>query len=195
MKFNKISTLIFTLFIIYSNSHNLKSESEKNPVENHTPEYKTFLVKTDMAKEDLQALLQEGESQLVNLKKNKTHKKNISAIIEEINNTTNITIDGNLEDKIIQEIREDALHPIDEFHVNKNEVKTLVTSTKTRFIDSLYEKKFGRFYAYLTLFLFVIAMIYYKDIIFAQKNLNIKKPYANYYNLNNEEEYMLVKNN
>ena len=104
-------------------------------------------------------------------------------------------VDGNLEDKIIQEIREYALHPIDEFHVNKNEVKTLVTTTKTRFIDSLYEKKFGRFYAYLTLFLFVIAMIYYKDSILAKKNLNIKKPYANYYNLNNEEEYMLVKNN
>ena len=73
MKFNKITTLIFTLIIIYCNTHN--SESEKNPVENNTLEYKTFLVKTNMEKEDLQALLQEGEAQLMNLKKNKTQKK------------------------------------------------------------------------------------------------------------------------
>ena len=75
MKFYKITTFIFTLFIIYCKTHNLKSESEKNPVENHTPEFKTFLVKTNMAKEDLKALLQEGETQLMNLKKNKTQKK------------------------------------------------------------------------------------------------------------------------
>ena len=194
MKFNKISTLIFILFIIYCNAHNLKSELENNKNENHAQEYKTFLVKTNMAKEELQALLQEGETKLVNLKKNRTHENN-STIIKEINNVTNLTIDGNLEEKIIQEIREDALHPIDEFHVNQNEVKTFFNKPKTRFIDSLYEKKFGKFYVYLTLFLFVMVMMYYKDIIFNQKNVNIKKAYANYYDLNNEKEYILLKNN
>jgi hypothetical protein len=38
-------------------------------------------------------------------------------------------------------------------------------------------------------------MINYKDAIFNQKNMKVKKPYMNNYDLSNEKEYMLVKNN
>ena len=113
-------------------------------------------------------------------------------IIQEIN-STNLT-DSTLQHKIEQEIKEDALQPIHEFLVNQSEVTTLVTKPNTRFIDSLYEKKFGKFYGYLTLFFFIFVMIYYKDIIFNQKNVNNKKRNINYFDYFNEKEYILVKN-
>ena len=110
-----------------------------------------------------------------------------------MHNSTNATEDP-LQKKIEQEIKEDALHPLDEFHVKKNEVKTLVTKPNTRFIDSLYEKRFGNFYGYLTLFMFIFVMIYNKDYIFNQKNLG-KNTYLNRFDCDNEREYILVKNN
>ena len=191
MKFNIIfSILIFLLVSTYS--HNLQGESHNKTENIKESVYKTFLVKTKLAKEELEALLQEGETQLVNLKKNKTHKP----VVEEIKNATNSTA-NTLEQKIEQEIKADALNPLHEFLVNQSEVQTLVTTQpkNTRFIDALYEKRFGKFYAYLTLFLFIFVMIYYKDIIFAQKKNKSKNPYANNFDYFNEKEYMLVKNN
>ena len=141
-----------------------------------------------------------GRSQLVNLKKNKTQKHkeyNNTVIVKEVTNLTNLTnqTDDILQKKIEQEIKEDALHPLHEFKVDQNEVKTLVAKPKTTFIDSLYEKRFGKIYAYLTIILFIIVMISYKDVIFNQKVINSKKSYLNSYNYDGEKEYMLVKNN
>ena len=177
------SLFVTLLFLSYCN--NLQSGEHHN-----STEYKTYLVKTKLTKEELQTLLKQGETEVTSLKK-KNKTKKIAEAVQELN-STNLT-DGSLEQKIEQEIKEDALHPIDEFH--KNEVKTLVTKPNTRFIDSLYEKKFGKFWAYLTLFLFVFVMIYYKDIIFNQKQLNTRKPYIKNYDYFNEKEYLLVKNN
>ena len=190
MKSNIVSLALFVSLLIASYCHNLKSGGEKN--HNNSTEYKTFLVKTKLTKEELQTLLKKGEKEVTSLKKKDKTSKNIT-IIQEVN-STNLT-EASLEKKIEQEIKEDALHPIDEFHVSKNEVKTLVTKSNKRFIDSLYEKKFGKFYGYLTLFLFIFVMIYYKDVIFNQKSMNIKKPYINSSESLNEKEYMLVKNN
>ena len=196
MKFNIICSILI-LLLASTYSHNLLEEAHNKTDNNQKSGYKTFLVKTKLAKEELEALLQEGETQLVNLKKNKnkTHKP----VIEEIKNTTNIThlISKSLEKRIEQEIKADALNPLHEFLVNQSEVQTLVTTQpkKTRFIDALYEKRFGKFYAYLTLFLFIFVMFYYKDIIFGQKKMKSKNPYANNFDYFNEKEYMLVKNN
>ena len=190
-------TLFLGLFItIYS--HNLKSRNENK--EQKASEYKTYLIKTQLTQKELETLIQQGEAQLVNLKKNKTkkHKEhNSTVIVQEVTNTTNLTnqTDEILQKEIEQEIKEDALHPIDEFRVDQNEVKTLVTKPKTTFIDSLYEKRFGKIYAYLTIILFFIVMISFKDVIFNQKVINSKKSYLNSYNYDGEKEYMLVKNN
>ena len=191
MKFNKES-FIFILLLICCYSHNLKG-SENITIDTNNPEFRTYLLKTHLTKEEIQTLIQEGETQ-VNLRKNQTHKNTI--LIEEVNTTTveNKT-ENTLEKQIEQEIKEDALHPIDEFHVDKKEVQTLINTPQARFIDKLYEKKFSRFYAYLTLFLFIFVMAYYKDSIFNPKNNYTKKPYSYNFDYNSEKEYMLVKNN
>ena len=186
MKVNIISFTFFITLLFLSYCQNLKSGKQKN-----STEYKTFLVKTNLNKEELQTLLKQGESEITNLKNNKTH--NNTVVIQEIN-STNLT-DGTLQQRIEQEIKKDSLIPLHEFRLNQSEVTTLVTKPKTRFMDSLYEKKFGKIYGYLTLFFFAFVMIYYKDIIFNQKKLNAKKPYFNNFEFFNEKEYMLVKNN
>lgn len=194
----KSYTLYITLFIglfITIYSHNLKSGNENE--EQKASEYKTYLIKTQLTQKELETLIQQGEAQLVNLKKNKTQKHkeyNNTVIVKEVTNLTNQT-DDILQKKIEQEIKEDALHPLHEFKVDQNEVKTLVAKPKTTFIDSLYEKRFGKIYAYLTIILFIIVMISYKDVIFNQKVINSKKSYLNSYNYDGEKEYMLVKNN
>ena len=197
----KSYTLYITLFIglfITIYSHNLKSGNENE--EQKASEYKTYLIKTQLTQKELETLIQQGEAQLVNLKKNKTQKYkeyNNTVIVKEVTNLTNLTnqTDDILQKKIEQEIKEDALHPLHEFKVDQNEVKTLVAKPKTTFIDSLYEKRFGKIYAYLTIILFIIVMISYKDVIFNQKVINSKKSYLNSYNYDGEKEYMLVKNN
>ena len=194
-------TLYITLFLglfITIYSHNLKSGNENE--QQKASEYKTYLIKTQLTQKELETLIQQGEAQLVNLKKNKTQKHkeyNNTVIVKEVTNLTNLTnqTDEILQKKIEQEIKEDALHPLHEFKVDQNEVKTLVTKPKTTFIDSLYEKRFGKIYAYLTIILFIIVMISYKDVIFNQKVINSKKSYLNSYNYDGEKEYMLVKNN
>ena len=186
---NIISLTIYIALITLCYSHNLQSHNTTGNQE----AYKTFLVKTKLSKKELETLLQEGEVQLVNLKKNKNHTN--ATLIQKINNTTNLT-DATLEQKIEQEIKEDALHPIHEFHVNPNEVTTLVTTkTGSGFINYIHEKRFGKFWAYVTLFLFVFLMMKNKDIILSQKNINKKKSYINNYDYYNEKEYMLDKNN
>ena len=119
---------------------------------------------------------------------------NKTALVQEVANSTNTTVDP-LQKNIEQEIKEDALHPLDEFHIKQNEVQTLVAKPNTRFIDSLYEKRFGRFYGFLTLFLFIFVLMYNKEAIFNEKGNSGKKRYIYSSEYENEREYMLVKNN
>ena len=189
MKYSMIYTATFLILFIAINSQNLQSE-KKNSTETG---YKTFLVKTQLTKQELETLLKQGETQIVNLKKNKTHHSTF--VVNEALNKNNIKGDP-LQNPIDQGTKSDTLVPLHEFHLKPNEVKTLVAKPNARFIDSLYEKRFGQFYGYLTLFLFIFVMIYYKDYIFNQKGMNINsKTYLNNFYNDSEKEYMLVKNN
>ena len=196
----KSKTSIILLFIVF-----IQIYTHKTPKNETNPEYKTYLVKTQLTKEQLLTLLNQGHPEQTNLKKKeKTNKveeteenKNANQTneVQEVNNTE--VNDDTLEEQIEDEIRADALHPLDEFHVKEtqnSEVKSFVSQPNTRLIDSLYEKKFGKIYAYLTLILFVFVLVYYKDRLFNQKLANKKGNYSNLFDFDSSKEYMLVKN-
>ena len=193
MKSNMLILIILSVFIIQVVAH----KTNKN--ETNT-EYKTFLVKTQLTKEQLQALLQEGEKQQVNLKKKKVNNEEAivpTTTVEETNNTSKDD-DEILEKQIEEEIQEDALHPLEEFHVKEiktSEVKTLVAQPqpKTKFVDFLYEKRFSKIYGYLSLLLFIFVLYYNKDSLLNQKRINNKASYRSLFDYDSTKEYMLVK--
>ena len=192
--------VIFLLFItgILSNN-NTHYENKEHNTQN------TFLVKTQLTKEQLQTLLQEGETQLINLKKkkNKNKKENNTEQIINYNKTIvedgdNITTDEGLQKEIEDEIMDDALQPLDEYHVKEaktSETKTLIAKNDSKFIDSLYEKKFGKIYAYLTLIFFVFSLIYFNGLDKNKKNGYKNNNYVNYYEFISSNDYMVSKNN
>ena len=154
---------------------------------NHTAELRTFLVKTKLTKEQMETLLHQNVTLLV--KKQGSDKKE------------NATLDDDdiLQKEIEDEIMDDALHPLDEFHIKEIEpsnTTTLVakqkTNTNTRFIDSLYEKRFGNLSGYLTLLFFIAVLLYNKEILFNHKDVNQNDIYS-FYNLDSNKEYMLVE--
>jgi len=190
--------VIFLLFITGTLSSH-KNQTETKQEKNHN----AFLVKTQLTKEQLQALLKEGEVQLVNLKKKKEKKENVTepaepeavvnkTTVEEADNTTN---DEGLFDKIEDAIMDDALLPLNEFHVKdvkNSETKTLIVKTDAKFMDSLYEKKFGKIYGYLTLFFFFFVLIYFNGL---NKNKNFENKnikYVNYYEFDSSKDYLLA---
>jgi len=196
----KSKTCIILLFIVF-----IQIYTHKTPKNETIPEYKTYRVKTQLTKEQLLTLLNQQHPHQTNLKKTENsikveeaeENKNVNQVneVQEINNTD--ANDDTLEEQIEDEIRADALHPLDEFHVKEaqnSEVKSFVSKPNTRFIDSLYEKKFGKIYAYLTLILCVFVIIYYKDRLFNQKLANKKGNYSNLFDFDSSKEYMLVKN-
>ena len=191
MKNNILSFTLFFLFILQIFAHNTPKNDTKN-------DYKTFLVKTQLSKEELLALLQQEETEKVNLKKNKNNteenKIKSSAKVQEIN----ITAQNNdtLQQQIETEIKEDALHPLDEFHLRQNasEVKTFIAKPQNKFIDSLYEKKFSKIYGYLTLLLFAFVLFYFKDKLFNQKGGFSKDTYRSLLESDSVREYMLGEN-
>ena len=190
MKNNLLSLAIFCLFTLQIFAHNAPKNETKN-------DYKTFLIKTQLSKEELLALLQQGETEKVNLKKNESIKEENEiksfAKLQEINNT--VQNNDTLQQQIETEIKEDALHPLDEFHLRQNasEVKAFVAKPQNRFIDSLYEKKFSKIYGYLTLFLFAFVLFYFKDKIFSQKGGFSKDTYRSLFESDSVREYMLAE--
>ena len=189
MKSKVINLVILIIFF----SQFLAHKAPKNDTKSG---YKTFLVKTQIPKEKLLALLKEGEKQKVNLKANENINKTGSGEGKE--NTTEVkeVDDQTLQEQIEDEIQEDALQPLEEFHVKEvkqSEVKTFVNKPKTKFIDSLYEKRFGKIYGYLTLFLFAFVLLYNKDKIFNQKTSRGKPNYSNLFEFDSSKEYMIIK--
>ena len=196
----KSITSIILLFIPFIQIYSHKTS--KNETKIH---YNKFLVKTHLSKEQLLNLLNQEHPNQVNLQKTE-NPNNVEEVeqnenlnqaneVQEINNTE--SNDETLEEQIEDEIKADSLHPLDEFHVSEvqnPEVKSFVSKPNTRFIDSLYEKKFGKIYAYLTLILFVFIIIYYKDNLFNQKLAKKKGNYSNIFDYDSSKEYMLVKN-
>ena len=160
----------------------------------HSTTHKAFLIKTQLSKEQLLALLKEGE---VNLKKTtmgENEKGNTTSVeVEEVNNTNDD--DETLQEQIEDQMKEEALHPLDEFHIREKttEVKAFVTKSQTKFVDSLYEKKYGRIYAYLVMLLFVFILVTNKDKILGKKEGYIKGSYANIFESDSSKEYILVK--
>ena len=171
---------------------------------------RSFLVKTKLNKEQLETLLHQSEVQSTNLKKSEQSEK------DEENknnlNTTNTTntstveevddayeSDEELQKEIEDEIMEDALKPLDEFHVKEvktSEVKTFVAKANdVTLLDFLYEKKFGKIYAYLSLLLVIFVFIYFKDVFNNKKEYIEKKKYINYYDFDLSRESMIEKNN
>ena len=181
----------FYLFILQIFAHNTAKNDAKNA-------YKTFLVKTQLNKEELLALLQQGETQKVNLKKNEnnTEGNEVKSFAKVKENNDTAEEEDTLQEQIEKEIKEDALHPLDEFHVKQNasEVKAFVAKTQTKFIDSLYEKKFSKIYGYLTLILFAFVLFYFKDYIFNQKGAFGKDTYRSLFESDSAKEYMLAEN-
>ena len=152
---------------------------------NQTAEHRIFLVKTKLTKEQMETLLQQNVTLLV--KKQGLDKKGNATLDE----------DDILQKEIEDELMEDALHPLDEFHIKEiipSNTTTLVAKqkTNTRFIDSLYEKRFGNISGYLTLLFFVVVLLYNKEILFNHKDVNQNDIYENFYNFDSNKEYMLV---
>ena len=188
--------LILILFITGILSHNTQNENKESSTPN------TFLIKTPLTKEQLKALLQEGETQLINLKKKKNKKENKTEEIINNNKTKedgdNITTDEGLQREIEDEIMDDALHPIDEFHVKEtktSETKTLIAKNDSKFIDLLYEKKFGKIYAYLTFVFYVFALRYFNNLNTNKKIGYKNNNYVNYYEFMSSNDYLVSKNN
>ena len=176
LPFKTLFILFFITKVLSHNTHNTTIEANKN----------TFLIKTNLTKEELESLLQEqeGQTKVINLKKN---------IYED---GDNITTEEGLNREIEDEIRDDALIPLHEFHVK--EVKTTETTNfivqkNNKFIDALYERKFGKIYAYLTIAFFIFAMIYFNKLN-GNKNAGDKNgKFNNYIEFDDNREYMLAE--
>ena len=174
------SYVLFILFFITKvlshNTHNTTIEANKN----------TFLIKTNLTKEELESLLQEqeGQTKVINLKKN---------IYED---GDNITTEEGLNREIEDEIRDDALIPMDAFHVKEvkiSETTNFIVQKNNKFIDVLYERKFGKIYAYLTIAFFIFAMVYFNNLN-GNKNADDKNgKFKNYYEFDDNREYMLAE--
>jgi hypothetical protein len=194
----KVYFIIIIALIVISESHAHGQQGHHGHHEHNNT--KTFLIKTDLSKEELLTLLQNGEKQLSNLRKKE------EAEAENTTNVTNTTVEEvedthkaekELQEQIEDEIMDDALKPLDEFHVRQiknSEVKSFVAKNDAKFIDSLYEKRFGKFYALLTLFFSVLAIIYFIQLSNNRKT-SLKRTYIDYYDFDLSRECMIEKNN
>ena len=199
MKSNLIKIIILCLIILPIFSH----KAQKNTT-NH--QQNTFLIKTKLNKEQLEALLNQGADSKAFLKKEKIpeNEKKIenSTSVEEVNNASNEAEDT-LQEQIENEMKEDALHPLDEFQVK--EVKTSETTTafiakaQNGAIDSLFEKRFENTYG-LLLILFIFVSLIFGYVIYLgnyilKHNNKKKNDYGKIFNIDNSMEYLLFKNN
>ena len=123
--------IIALIFISESLAHVEKGEGKIHPSTESTT--KVFLVKTNLTKEELVTLLHKGEKQLSNLRKkneeadevNTTDANATNTTVEEVEDT--YETDEELQKEIEDEIMEDALKPLEEFHVRQiktSEVKS-----------------------------------------------------------------------
>ena len=181
------SNIIFILLILFTE---IFANNDSNNCTEQLREVKTFMVKTKLTKEELEELIVKNEILKGNENKNlKSENK-----VQELNKTDDI-LKETLERQIEEENEKEALTPMEEFIVkemkNQNNIKAFLSKKKTQSIDPFYEKKYGRFYAYLTLFSVIFLIIYFRGILFKGKE-NLKKRNYNIFD-NDSNEYMLVK--
>ena len=186
---------IFILLILFAEifTHN----NQKNNT-NHSQELKTFIVKTKLSKEELEELLSQSQTAFLYLRA-KEHKNKNETLKSENQNFTVEAPKEDLEKQIEEELEKEALNPLEEFHVremnNDKNNKAFIQKEENKIIvDSFYERKYGKSYAYLTLFIIVFLIIYFRGFLFKGKE-NIKKnKYKNLFESDaNPNEYMLIK--
>ena len=189
------SSIVFILLILF-----IESLAHNNPQNktNNSSKYKTFLVKTKLTKEELEELLSKSETAFLYLRS--IHNNNQTIKEENKVNKENIVKEktDSLEKQIEEELEREALNPPEEFYVKEtkeaNTQKEFIQIKDKEPIDPLYEKKYGRIYAYLTFFFVIFLIIYFRESLFKQKENMKKKNYRNLFDSNtNVYEYMLVK--
>ena len=192
--------IIALIFISESLAHVEKGQEKVHPSIDSTT--RVFLVKANLTKEELLTLLHKGEKQLSNLRKrneeanevNTTDTTATNTTVEEVEDT--YQTEQQLQNEIEDEIRDDALIPLHEFHVRQiknSEVKSFVAKNNVSFIDSLYVKRFGKFSAFLTLLFSVFVVIYFTNLG-NNKQLGMKRQYINYYDFDLSKDCMVEKN-
>ena len=179
MKSN-IKLVLFILFTgIFAQNITSNETDQKN-------ELKTFIVRTKLTKEELEELL--SQSEVSKVKNDKSPKVESENNVKEINAT--------LQKQIEEEEKKEDLIPAEEFKVKEmkdsNNTKAFISKTETKKINSFYEKKYGRTYAYLILFLELFLIYYFRGFLFKGKENVKKNGYINIFE-NSQNEYMLVK--
>ena len=182
----------YTILILYILFTEIFSHNNTKDHTNHSCELKTFIVKTKLTKEELEELLAKSETAFLYLRS----KYNNNQTIKEENIVEDKT--DSLEKQIEEELEREALNPPEEFYVKEtkeaNTKKEFIQIKDNKPIDPLYEKKYGRIYAYLTLFFVIFLIIYFRESLFKQKENIKKKNYKSIFDSNNNGyEYMLVK--
>lgn len=172
---------------------NSTTQPEQQTPTNEETSTRTFLVKTTLTQKELEDLLN-----------NKTRRSKGHVYRYEVNddlyqnqtfqNQTELDQDP-FQKELQREIKQDSLHPLDEFHVTEvtqpkqqtENSTVLLTKTKNSIFNSLYEKKFGKMYGFIVLILVIIG-------IFMFHNLSLKD-FGNEYNKDcfyyGNKEYML----
>ena len=172
---------------------NSTTQPEQQTPTNEETSTRTFLVKTTLTQQELEDLLN-----------NKTRRSKGHVYRYEVNddlyqnqtfqNQTELDQDP-FQKELQREIKQDSLHPLDEFHVTEvtqpkqqtENSTVLLTKTKNNIFNSLYEKKFGKMYGFIVLILVIIG-------IFMFHNLSLKD-FGNEYNKDcfyyGNKEYML----
>ena len=172
---------------------NSTTQPEQQTPTNEETSTRTFLVKTTLTQQELEDLLN-----------NKTRRSKGHVYRYEVNddlyqnqtfqNQTELDQDP-FQKELQREIKQDSLHPLDEFHVTEvtqpkqqtENSTVLLTKTKNSIFNSLYEKKFGKMYGFIVLILVIIG-------VFMFHNLSLKD-FGNEYNKDcfyyGNKEYML----
>ena len=172
---------------------NSTTQPEQQTPTNEETSTRTFLVKTTLTQQELEDLLN-----------HKTRRSKGHVYRYEVNddlyqnqtfqNQTELDQDP-FQKELQREIKQDSLHPLDEFHVTEvtqpkqqtENSTVLLTKTKNSIFNSLYEKKFGKMYGFIVLILVIIG-------VFMFHNLSLKD-IGNEYNKDcfyyGNKEYML----
>ena len=212
--------ILISIFIIGAASHSANTTAgEKHP---HKTQ-KAYLVQTKLTQKELETVIKGGEVQMVSLKKRKNFKKTkksaenspngitkVNAIEKDNINSNNDNTSESSEESVQEideddlfreiedEIKKESLNPIDEFHVKEategvQGTTTFVAKTKGKFMDSLYEKKFGKIYGYLTLIFCISALIYVFNLKKKDKVEYKRLHFENYYDIDLSKDYMITK--
>ena len=190
-----MNTLLKYILLIFLIGLSTSHTSTKNPFyifdsythetnSNHTTN--TFLVETKLSRNELEHLLMKA----------KNNPENVEAAVKEYKEAKKnkkVKMDP-FEKAIEKEIKEDSLHPLDDFQVIeitepvKEDVSTttLIAKKNSNLFDKLYEKNMSNKIGFIALILVVISVFVFHNLYIKNGKKIYKK--ALYYR---NEEYML----